>query len=147
MKTVAIVASRYGSTRFPAKALADICGKPMVWWAYQQTKLAKKIDEVYVATDDDRIVEVCNKYNSPSIMTKTTHREAANRLQEVSEKIKLYSAGWTGSRQKISICAPVSRWKFSLAGTTFVSLKTMIEFSGMNSGISMKRCAVISPWS
>ncbi len=88
MKTVAIVASRYGSTRFPAKALADICGKPMVWWAYQQTKLAKKIDEVYVATDDDRIVEVCNKYNIPSIMTKTTHREAANRLQEVSEKIK-----------------------------------------------------------
>lgn len=87
MKTVAIIASRYGSTRFPAKALADICGKPMVWWAYQQTKLAKNIDEVYVATDDDRIVEVCNKYNIPSIMTKSTHREAANRLQEVSEKI------------------------------------------------------------
>lgn len=87
MKTVAIIASRYGSTRFPAKALADICGKPMVWWAYQQTKLAKNIDEVYVATDDDRIVEVCEKYNIPSIMTKSTHREAANRLQEVSEKI------------------------------------------------------------
>lgn len=87
MKTVAIIASRYGSTRFPAKALADICGRPMVWWAYQQTKLAKNIDEVYVATDDDRIVEVCEKYNIPSIMTKSTHREAANRLQEVSEKI------------------------------------------------------------
>ncbi len=87
MKTVAIIASRYGSTRFPAKALADICGKPMVWWAYQQTKLAKNIEEVYVATDDDRIVEVCEKYNIPSIMTKSTHREAANRLQEVSEKI------------------------------------------------------------
>lgn len=87
MKVVAIVASRYGSTRFPAKALADILGKPMVWWAYQQTKLAKNIDEVYVATDDDRIVQVCNEYNIPSIMTKSTHREAANRLQEVSEKI------------------------------------------------------------
>lgn len=87
MKTVAIIASRYGSTRFPAKALADICGRPMVWWAYQQTKLAKNIEEVYVATDDDRIVEVCEKYNIPSIMTKSTHREAANRLQEVSEKI------------------------------------------------------------
>lgn len=88
MKVVAIVASRYGSTRFPAKALADIHGKPMVWWAYQNTKNAKNIDEVYVATDDMRIVEVCNKYSIPTIMTKTTHREAANRIQEVSESIK-----------------------------------------------------------
>lgn len=88
MKVIAIVASRYGSTRFPAKALADIHGKPMVWWAYQNTKNAKNIDEVYVATDDRRIVEVCSKYGIPTIMTKTTHREAANRLHEVSENVK-----------------------------------------------------------
>lgn len=87
MKVIAIIASRYGSTRFPAKALADICGRPMVWWVYQQAKNAKNIDEIYVACDHNKIIEVCNKYDIPTIMTKTTHREAANRLQEVSEKI------------------------------------------------------------
>lgn len=88
MKVVAIVPARYDSTRLPAKALKDICGKPMVWWVYQQTKLAQGIDEVYVATDDIRIVNECEKLGIPALMTKNTHREAAERLQEVSEKIK-----------------------------------------------------------
>jgi 3-deoxy-manno-octulosonate cytidylyltransferase (CMP-KDO synthetase) len=87
MKVIAVVPSRYESTRLPAKALADICGKPMVWWVYQQTIMAKNIDEVYVATDDVRIEKVCNSYNIPVIMTKNTHRAAAHRLQEVSTKI------------------------------------------------------------
>jgi 3-deoxy-manno-octulosonate cytidylyltransferase (CMP-KDO synthetase) len=86
MKVVAIVPARYESARLPAKALKDICGKPMVWWVYQQTKLAEGVDEVYVATDDNRIVEVCESFGIPALMTKKTHREAAERLQEISEK-------------------------------------------------------------
>ena len=45
MKTLGVVASRYASTRFPGKALADIGGKPMVWWVYQQALKAEKLDE------------------------------------------------------------------------------------------------------
>ena len=54
MKILGIIPARYGSTRFPGKPLADICGRPMIWWVYNQAKKATKISEVIVATDDNR---------------------------------------------------------------------------------------------
>ena len=45
MKIIGVIPSRYASTRFPAKGLADICGKPMIWWVYRSLKNAKGIDE------------------------------------------------------------------------------------------------------
>ncbi|WP_044932024.1 3-deoxy-manno-octulosonate cytidylyltransferase [Butyrivibrio sp. AC2005] len=87
MKVVGVIASRYDSTRLPGKALKDICGRPMVWWVYQSVLNAKKLDEIYVATDDERIKTVCEQNNIPVIMTRKDHREAANRLQEVSQTI------------------------------------------------------------
>ena len=36
MKIIAIIPARYKSSRFPGKPLADVCGKPMIWWVYQQ---------------------------------------------------------------------------------------------------------------
>ncbi|WP_438816363.1 cytidylyltransferase domain-containing protein, partial [Treponema endosymbiont of Eucomonympha sp.] len=38
MKVVGVIPARYASSRFPGKPLVDICGKPMVWWVYQQVK-------------------------------------------------------------------------------------------------------------
>lgn len=87
MKTIGIIASRYGSSRLPGKALKDICGRPMVWWVYQSVSKSKKLDEVYVATDDQRVIDVCEVYNIPVLMTRSDHREAANRLWEVSNSI------------------------------------------------------------
>lgn len=86
MKVIAVILARYASTRFPGKPLADICGKPMIWWVYNNAKKAKKVDELFVATDDDRIAEVCTKYNIPYVMTHE-HSTAPERLQEVSDKI------------------------------------------------------------
>ena len=62
MKVVAVIPSRYSSSRFPGKPLVDIFGHPMLWWVYQRVLKVKNIDEIVVATDDDRIVEVCKKY-------------------------------------------------------------------------------------
>lgn len=87
MKALGVVASRYASTRFPGKALADIYGKPMVWWVYQQALRATKLDELVVATDDQRIVEVCEKYDMKVIMTSDKHSTTASRMLEVSQKI------------------------------------------------------------
>ncbi|MCD7826890.1 MAG: 3-deoxy-manno-octulosonate cytidylyltransferase [Clostridiaceae bacterium] len=84
MRTLGVVAARYASSRFPGKALADIGGKPMVWWVYQQAKKAKKLDEVIVATDDTRIEKVCNEYQMNVIMTSAENRTTANRMYEVS---------------------------------------------------------------
>ena len=87
MKIIGVIPSRYQSSRFPGKPLADILGFPMVWWVYQQAKKSKKLDEVYVATDDTRIENICKKYDIPVIMTEKKHENGTERLCEISEKI------------------------------------------------------------
>lgn len=87
MKVVGIIPARYASTRLPGKPLKDILGHPMIWWVYQRVLNAKRLDEVYVATDDERIAQVCEENRIPVVMTANTHRTAAHRLQEVSETI------------------------------------------------------------
>lgn len=88
MKIVGVIPSRYASTRFPGKGLSDICGKPMLWWVFNSLKNAKGIDEAYVATDDQRIVDVCNKYGIPSVMTSDSCPTHLERLYEFSEKVR-----------------------------------------------------------
>ena len=66
----------------------DILGHPMIWWVYKRVCTVEKLDEVYVATDDERIRIVCEANKIPVVMTASTHRAAAHRLQEVSETIK-----------------------------------------------------------
>ncbi len=88
MKVVAIIPARYGSTRLPGKPIKDILGYPMIWWVYQRVREVERLDEIYVATDDERIASICKKYNIPVVMTDSSHRTAANRLAEVSETIE-----------------------------------------------------------
>lgn len=87
MKIIAVIPARYKSTRFPGKPLADICGKPMVWWVYQQVKKVKEISDVYVATDDERIAQVCIENDIKHIMTSDNHATSTERLYEVAQKI------------------------------------------------------------
>jgi 3-deoxy-manno-octulosonate cytidylyltransferase (CMP-KDO synthetase) len=88
MKIIGVIPARYASSRLPGKPLADICGKPMIWWVYQQAKKAEKLSSVYIATDNEQIANICNDYKIPVVMTKDTHKTAADRLQEVSTKIE-----------------------------------------------------------
>lgn len=82
MKIVGVIPARYESSRFPGKPLADICGKPMIWWVYQQVQKVKEIDEVYVATDDERIRITCENVGINVVMTKNTHPTHLDRLSE-----------------------------------------------------------------
>ena len=88
MKVVGIIPARYASTRLPGKPLKDILGYPMIWWVYKRVRTVKELDEIYVATDDDRIKEVCEQYEIPVIMTSPDHPNGAMRLQEVSETVQ-----------------------------------------------------------
>lgn len=88
MKVVGIIPARYNSTRFRGKPLADICGKPMVWWVYNQVKKVKEINEVFVATDDKRISDVCERLDIKYIMTRDDHGTSTERAFEVAQKIK-----------------------------------------------------------
>lgn len=87
MKIIGVIPSRYQSSRFPGKPLADICGKPMVWWVYQRAKKVSCLDEVIVATDDQRIIDVCKEFNIPVILTSKKHINGSERLSEVASKI------------------------------------------------------------
>lgn len=87
MKIVAIIPARYGSTRFPGKPLADICGKPMLWWVYNRVSKISVFDEVFCAVDDTRISDMCEKYGMKYIMTKDNHPEHISRIHEVATKI------------------------------------------------------------
>ena len=49
MKIIGVIPARYKSSRFPGKPLADICGKPMIWWVYQQCRKVEDFNAVYVA--------------------------------------------------------------------------------------------------
>ena len=86
MKVIGVIPARYQSSRFPGKPLADLCGKPMIWWVYNRARLVKGLDEVVVATDDKRIIEACNSYAIPSIMTAKEHKNGSERLSEVARK-------------------------------------------------------------
>ena len=87
MIIIGVIPARYKSSRFPGKPLADICGKPMIWWVYQQCKKVKDFSEVYVATDDDKIYEECQALGIQVIMTSDKHKTGTDRIGEVAEKI------------------------------------------------------------
>ena len=59
MDVVAIIPCRYGSKRFEGKPLMPILGKPMIQWVYESARESEILSGVVVATDDDRILEVC----------------------------------------------------------------------------------------
>ena len=87
MKVIGVIPARYKSSRFPGKPLVDICGKPMIWWVYQQCLKVSEIDELYIATDDKRIEDVCKDYQMNVIMTADTHKTGSDRVGEVATKI------------------------------------------------------------
>ena len=69
MNILAVIPSRYGSSRFPGKPLARICGKPMIQWVYERVKGVNEIEEVFVATDDERILKVVDTFGGKAVMT------------------------------------------------------------------------------
>jgi 3-deoxy-manno-octulosonate cytidylyltransferase (CMP-KDO synthetase) len=87
MRVTAVIPARYASTRFEAKALADIMGKPMVQRVYERTSRAGLVSEVIVATDDPRIEAAVKAFGGRVEMTSASHETGTDRLAEVAERI------------------------------------------------------------
>ena len=87
MRTVAMIPARYESSRLRGKPLADICGRPMLWWVWRRVMESEKIDAVYVATDNAEIRQVCEEYGIPCVMTSPLHRSSTERLYEAAQTI------------------------------------------------------------
>jgi len=86
-----IIPARYGSTRFPGKALADLGGKTVVRRCYEQVTKAVSAEQVYVATDDQRIVDECTKHGIRYVMTSSDCLTGTDRVAEVARTL---SAEW-----------------------------------------------------
>lgn len=84
-KFIGIIPARYASSRFPGKPLADIGGIAMIERVYRQVK--KELDQVYVATDDDRIYDTVQSFGGKAIMTSTEHRSGTDRVNEAYHAI------------------------------------------------------------
>lgn len=85
MKCIAIIPARYASTRFPGKPLAVLGGKPVIQHVYEQ--VSSVLDEVYVATDDERIYNKVLEFGGRVVMTSPNHKSGTDRIEEAANKI------------------------------------------------------------
>lgn len=78
-----VIPARYGSTRLPGKALLSIAGKPMLQWVYERARQSQA-QEVFIATDDQRIVVAAQGFGAAVVMTDAKHASGTDRIAEVS---------------------------------------------------------------
>jgi 3-deoxy-manno-octulosonate cytidylyltransferase (CMP-KDO synthetase) len=85
--TIAILPARMESTRLPNKALANICGLPMIVHVYKRCLLANDLDDVYVATDHIEIKNVVEEFGGKVIMTSSEHQTGTDRIAEAAQNL------------------------------------------------------------
>jgi 3-deoxy-manno-octulosonate cytidylyltransferase (CMP-KDO synthetase) len=88
MDFVVAIPARYASTRLPGKALLDIAGKPMVVHVAERAKASGAV-EVWVATDDERVLKAVSEHGHRCLMTAANHNSGTDRIAEVATK-----CGW-----------------------------------------------------
>lgn len=85
MNYTAIIPARYASTRFPGKPLALLGGKTVIERVYRQ--VSEVVEDVFVATDDERIFREVERFGGRAVMTSPNHRSGTDRIQEAVETI------------------------------------------------------------
>lgn len=80
---VAVIPARFASTRLPGKVLLDIGNRPMLLRTVAQAQSAATIKRVIVATDDKRVIDVCERAGVEAVMTSLNHRSGTDRIAEV----------------------------------------------------------------
>ena len=86
MKVLGVIPSRYESSTFPGKPLIDLAGKTMIQRVYEGVNRSTKIEQIVVATDDQRIFDEVESFNGNVLMTSSNHRTGTERCMEIAEK-------------------------------------------------------------
>jgi len=84
LNALLVIPARYGSSRFPAKPLANLNGKPIIQHVWERAMRARQPDSVVVATDDERIIKVVHSFGGKAVLTASTHRNGTERVAEVA---------------------------------------------------------------
>ncbi len=94
-----VIPSRYASSRLPGKPLADIAGKPMIQHVWERASEAAGCDdEVLIAADDDRIIEVAKSFGARCVQTKASHESGTDRIAEVASTL-----GWADNEIVVNL--------------------------------------------
>ena len=88
MEALGIIPARYGSTRFEGKVLADLNGKPLIQHVYERAKRSAILDDLIVATDDQRVIEAVENFGGKAILTSKEYTSGTDRLREVASLIE-----------------------------------------------------------
>lgn len=88
-KIVCIIPSRYESSRFPGKPLADLLGKPMIQHVYERVKKSELVSVVAVATDDRRIYDAVTAFGGRAVLTAAVHPSGTDRIHEAATLLEL----------------------------------------------------------
>ena len=83
MRVVGVIPARYASTRLPGKPLVDIMGKPMIQHVYENAARSKTLEQLIVATDDERIMAVVAGFGGRAVLTSRDHNTGTDRVAEV----------------------------------------------------------------
>jgi len=89
MTVAVIIPSRYESTRFPGKPLADLAGKPMIQHVYERVLASGAATLAAVATDDSRIFSAVLAFGGRAVMTADTHHSGSDRIAEAANLLGL----------------------------------------------------------
>ena len=84
MNVIGIIPARWASTRFPGKSLAPVGGKPLIQWVVERSRLSRRLKEVLVATDDERIRRVVSGLGIRVVMTRADHPSGTDRVAEAA---------------------------------------------------------------
>jgi 3-deoxy-manno-octulosonate cytidylyltransferase (CMP-KDO synthetase) len=82
MNVIGVIPARWASTRFPGKSLAPVGGKPLIQWVIERCRCAKRLDDVLVATDDERIRRAVAGLGARVVMTRPDHPSGTDRVAE-----------------------------------------------------------------
>lgn len=88
MKVLGVIPARFGSTRFPGKALAKLGNKSIIQWVYENARRVRYLDKVIIATDDGRIYREAKRFKADARMTSSKHKSGTERVAEVARKTK-----------------------------------------------------------
>ena len=84
---IGVIPARYGSSRFRGKVLAEIAGKPMIQWVYEQACKSQLLDQLIIAVDDERVLKCVEGFGGKAVMTEMDHQSGTDRIAEVVKKI------------------------------------------------------------
>ncbi|MFH1045839.1 MAG: 3-deoxy-manno-octulosonate cytidylyltransferase [Candidatus Omnitrophota bacterium] len=87
MKAIGVIPARYEASRFPGKVLAELLGKPLIQYVYEEALKSRLLDELIVATDDERVVRAVESFGGKVVITAKEHTSGTDRIAEVANPI------------------------------------------------------------